>query len=116
MVGNVGIEWDSGQAPSDCPPSVEAAVATATTSLACYLRKGSSTTRHWRLNDDNSYFKLNGEWKTTPNTKLANSSPTHSLGDYRESDKGLELNNLDGYDLVAIFALTAAAARVIPSS
>jgi len=42
-----------------------------TTFLACYFRKSNGDVEwHWGLNSDNSYYKLSGDWFTTPYTKL----------------------------------------------
>lgn len=41
-----------------------------TTSLACYFTNGAKTTWYWGLNNDNSFYKLNGSWYKTPYTKL----------------------------------------------
>jgi hypothetical protein len=94
------------EAETGAPPPAEEAVATATTtSLACYFSKGSSTTWYWGLSDDNSYYKLNGEWKTTPSTRLRKFF-TNTTGSEiaARADKAKNYINLSGCELVAVFA------------
>jgi hypothetical protein len=101
--GEVASARDAETGP---PATVEEAVASATTtSLACYFSKGGSTTWYWGLNDDNSYYKLNGEWKTTPYTRLKKFFTSTTSSEIRaRADKAKSYNNLAGYELVAIFA------------
>jgi len=101
--GEAAAARDAETAP---PPTAEEAVATATTtSLACYFSKGDTTTWYWGLNDDNSYYKLNGEWRKTPYTSLRKFfSSTSSSEISARAAKAKDYNNLAGYELVAIFA------------
>ena len=101
-----GEDVPTAQAETGPPASAEEAVATATTtSLACYFSKGDTTTWYWGLNDDNSYYKLNGEWKTTPWTKLKKFFTTTSSSEITaRANKASEYNKLSGYSLVAVFA------------
>ena len=88
------------------PATVEAAVADATTtSLACYFINGSNVTWYWGLNNDNSYYKLNGSWGTTPYTKLTKfftSTNSSDIGNAAQNAKNYY--NLGSYSLFAIFA------------
>ena len=38
--------------------------------IACYFNNNGSVTWQWGLNSDNSYYTFNGDWKTTPQTKI----------------------------------------------
>ena len=65
-----------------------------TTSLACYVQKGSDVTWQWGLNNDNSYYVLNGKWIATPYTGLTkfvtNTSQAELVGEDVYGD-GLQL-------------------------
>lgn len=88
------------------PPTVQEGVADASTSsLACYFSKNGSVTWQWGLNNDNSYYKLNGDWKKTPYTKLTKFFTQTSTSDIMNAAaKAQSYYNLDGYSLVGIFA------------
>ena len=94
------------EAETATPPTVESGVADATTtSLACYFVKGGSVTWYWGLNNDNSYYKLNGDWKQTPYTKLTKFFTQTSKTDITTAAaKAQSYYGLDGYSLVGIFA------------
>jgi hypothetical protein len=98
------------------PPEVEEAVASGTTtSLACYFSKGSDVTWYWGLNNDNSYFKLNGEWRTTPYTKLQKFFTQTSSSEIRKTAvQAQDYYQLTGYSLLGIFAADKAAGYNYP--
>ncbi len=76
-----------------------------TTSLACYLRNGTDEKWQWGLNNDNSWYKLNGSWHTTPYTKL-----TKFLTDTSENEiigaakNAIRYYEMAGYEVVAVVA------------
>jgi hypothetical protein len=88
---------------------------TTTTSLACYVRNGSSVTWQWGLNNDNSYYALNGYWITTPNTRL-----TKFVTDTDEDElvaaanNAIKYYNLAGYTVLALFAADKSAGYNYP--
>jgi hypothetical protein len=94
------------EAETATPPTVESEVADATTtSLACYFVKNGSVTWQWGLNNDDSYYKLNGDWKKTPYTKLTKFFTQTSKTDITNAAaKAQSYYGLDGYSLVGIFA------------
>ena len=78
---------------------------TTTTSLACYVQKGTSVTWQWGLNDDNSWFELDGYWIVTPHTKLTkfvtNTDQAELLA---AATKAIDYYKLTGYTVVALCA------------
>ena len=76
-----------------------------TTSVACYLQKGSDVTWHWGLNNDNSWFVLNGRWITTPYTGLTKFVTDTSRGDLlAAAANAIRYYNMSGYTLESLFA------------
>ena len=93
------------RSPALRPQSSEGVADASTSSLACYFSKNGSVTWQWGLNNDNSYYKLNGEWKKTPYTKLTKFFTQTSTSDIMNAAaKAQSYYNLDGYSLVGIFA------------
>lgn len=86
-----------------------------TTSIACYFQKGSDVTWYWGLNNDDSYYKLNGSWATTPYTKLQKFFTNTSQGEIiAAANKAMSYYKLDGYGILAIFAATKSAGYNYP--
>lgn len=76
-----------------------------TTNLACYLRKGDDVTWYWGLNNDDSYYQVNGFWITTPHTKLQKFVTQAGQDDLlAAAANALRYNKLDGYSVVGVFA------------
>ena len=72
-------------------------------------------TWQWRLNNDNSYYALNGYWITTPNTRL-----TKFVTDTDEDEllaaakNAITYYNLAGYTVLALFAADKSAGYNYP--
>lgn len=88
------------------PESVGVQVAADTTSVACYFVNASGATAwYWGLNNDNSYFKLNGSWTKTPYTRLTKFVTGTGAGEITAAaEKARSYYNLNGYTLMAAFA------------
>lgn len=86
-----------------------------TTSLACYLQKGNDVTWQWGLNNDNSWYKLNGSWYTTPYTKLqkfvTNTSESEIIAAAHNAIRYYERR---GYEVLAVFAADKSAGYSYP--
>jgi hypothetical protein len=93
-----------------------AAVPTGTsTSLACYVQKGSDVTWHWGLNNDNSYYVLNGNWITTPYTGLTKFVTSASQADLvAAANNAIAYYKLAGYTLQSMFAADSGAGYNYP--
>lgn len=87
-----------------------------TTSLACYFRKTNGDVEwQWGLNDDNSYYKLNGSWFTTPYTKLQKFVTSTSLGDIKRAAGAAQTYyKLTDAVLIGIFAADKSAGYNYP--
>ncbi|WP_141841926.1 hypothetical protein [Humibacillus xanthopallidus] len=78
---------------------------TTTTSVACYLQKGSDVTWQWGLNADNSYYKLNGYWITTPHTRLQKFvTDTDEAEMMAAANRAIAYYNRTGYSVIGLFA------------
>ena len=76
-----------------------------TTSLACYVQKGSDVTWRWGLNADNSWYVLKGTWVRTPFTGLTKFVTNTGVAELTTAaDKTMQYYNLSGYTLRAMFA------------
>jgi hypothetical protein len=86
-----------------------------TTSLACYVQKGSDVTWQWGLNNDNSYYVLNGKWIATPYTGLTkfvtNTSQAELVG---AANNAIRYYKLAGYTVQSIFAADSGAGYNYP--
>jgi hypothetical protein len=98
------------------PSSIESAVATpTTTSLACYFRKSGSETWYWGLDNSDQYYKLNGEWRPTPYTKIQKFfTQTTKSEIVARAERAKTYYNLEGYELVGIFAADSAVGSNYP--
>jgi len=87
-----------------------------TTSLACYFRKTNGDVEwQWGLNDDNSYYKLNGSWLTTPYTKIQKFMASTSFEDIQRAASASQVYyNLTGAALIGIFAADSTAGYNYP--
>lgn len=87
-----------------------------TTSLACYFRKANGDVEwQWALNNDNSYYKLNGSWFTTPYTKIQKYMTSTSLADIQSAATAAQTYyNLTGAMLIGIFAADSSAGHNYP--
>lgn len=86
-----------------------------TTSLACYVQKGSDVTWHWGLNNDNSYYVLNGNWITTPYTGLTKFVTSASQADLlAAANNAIAYYKLAGYTLQSMFAADSGAGYNYP--
>lgn len=76
-----------------------------TTSIACYIQKGNDVTWYWGLNNDDSYYQLNGFWITTQYTKVqkfvTDTSPEEMLA---AAANALKYYNKTDYSVIAVFA------------
>ncbi|MGJ7440369.1 hypothetical protein [Aquipuribacter sp. MA13-6] len=80
-----------------------------TTSLACYVEKGSDVTWQWGLNADNSWYKLRGRWITTPFTGLTKFLTSTSEGELTAAaNQAIQYYKLSGYTLRGMFAADGA--------
>ncbi len=80
-----------------------------TTSLACYLQKGTDVTWQWGLKADNNYYVLKGSWITTPFTgltKFVTTTPESEL--VGAADRAIAYYERTGYRLLALFAADGA--------
>ncbi len=86
-----------------------------TTTLACYLQKGDEVKWQWGLNNDNSWYKLNGSWHKTPYTKLqkflTDTSESEIIG---AAKNAINYYGMDGYNVLAIFAADKSAGYNYP--
>ena len=88
---------------------------TTTTSVACYVINGSSITWQWGLNDDNSYYALNGYWITTPHTGLTKFVTDTSVDELlTAANQAIFYNKLTGYTVFAMFAADKSAGYNYP--
>lgn len=76
-----------------------------TTSLACYLQKGTDVTWQWGLNADNSWYVLRGKWISTPYTGLTkfvtDVSPAALVA---AANKAIQYYGRAGYTVQSLFA------------
>ena len=98
----------AGKGPASAKDRSEKAVPAAsagTTSLACYFRKGDSTTWYWGLTSDSQWYQLPGAWQTTPYTKLEKFFSTANQNDITQAcGYSSTYYGLVGYSLLAAFA------------
>jgi hypothetical protein len=86
-----------------------------TTSIACYFQKGNDVTWYWGLNNDNSWYSLNGSWATTPYTKLQKFFTGTSFSEIiAAANNAKAYYSLDGYGLIAVFAASKSAGYNYP--
>jgi hypothetical protein len=86
-----------------------------TTSLACYFQKGGDVTWYWGLNNDDSYYKLNGSWGKTPYTKLQKFfTATGQSEIVAAANRAMSYYKLDGYTLLAVLAADKSAGYNYP--
>lgn len=88
---------------------------TTTTSVACYLQKGSDVTWQWGLNADNSYYKLNGYWITTSHTSLQKFvTDTDEAEMLAAANRAIAYYNRAGYSVIGLFAADSSAGYNYP--
>ena len=86
-----------------------------TTSLACYIQNGSSITWQWGLNNDNSYYVLNGSWITTPYTGLTKFVTTTSLDQLMAAAaNAIRYYQRTGYTVLSLLAADGSAGYNYP--
>ena len=86
-----------------------------TTSLACYVQKGSDVTWHWGLNSDNSYYVLSGKWIATPYTGLTKFVTNASQAELvAAANNAIAYYKLAGYTLQSLFAADSGAGYNYP--
>lgn len=86
-----------------------------TTSVVCYFTSGSDTKWQWGLNNNNSYYALNGNWAETPFT--AEEKFFTSTGEADITTACTNAQNyykMSGYTLLGIFAAKTAAGSNYP--
>jgi hypothetical protein len=112
--GPIAVRSAAGEALS-APVSAVLAAAQTTTSLACYFQHGSSAPWQWGLNADNSYYKLNGFWLTTPYTKLMKFVTDTNAGELvAAANQAMAYYGLGGSSILAICAADSAAGYSYP--
>ena len=108
MRASVGELLGAPVGPSSAPSGT-------TTSLACYLQKGSDVTWQWGLNSNNSYYVLSGAWITTPYTGLTKFVTSASRSELiAAANKSIGYYNRTGYTLQSMFASDGAGSYNYP--
>jgi hypothetical protein len=98
MRADVGEQLAAPMSPSLAPSDT-------TTSLACYLQKGSDVTWQWGLNSNNSYYVLSGAWITTPFTGLTKFVTGVSVSELMAAaTKSIGYYGHTGYTVQSLFA------------
>ena len=110
----VPVRENPGEVLAQAVPAVAVPSGT-TTSLACYVQKGSDVTWQWGLNSDNSYYVLRGAWVTTPYTgltKFVTSAGQQEMA--AAADNAIAYYKLSGYTLQSMFAADSSAGYNYP--
>lgn len=113
----IPVRADAGQVLAAATPGapVGAAPTGTTTSVACYLRNGTDVTWQWGLNDDNSWYVLNGQWITTPYSGLTKFVTSAGQGDLvAAANNAIRYYQRTGYTVEAVLAADSSSGYSYP--
>jgi hypothetical protein len=113
----IPVRGDAGQVLAAAAPGapLDAAPTGTTTSVACYLRNGTDVTWQWGLNDDNSWYVLNGQWITTPYSGLTKFVTSAGQGDLvAAANNAIRYYQRTGYTVEAVLAADSSSGYSYP--